>query len=119
MGLPPETADIRLRCQILGEEAELDEGADIGSQQGVKEVINVLEVENQAVSIAPAGKHVVMEESVKADVANPAMLGCQPEMFTPPLAQSLIGTSRPEAKAPVMRQSNGIPLGGKLDLLQG
>jgi hypothetical protein len=60
-----------------------------------------------------------MEETVKAEVANPAMLGGHPEMLTPPLAQSLVGASRRRAKVPVMFERDGIPLRGKLDLLRG
>ena len=78
--LPPETTYVRLAGDVFRKETELDKRAHAVGEQSVDDVIDVLPVENQGSIVPATDEHVVVQQSMEAQVAEPAMLRYQLQM---------------------------------------
>jgi hypothetical protein len=74
MGLPPEAAKVRLAREILRKETEFDKGAHSIGYHRIKQIINILPIENQSSVLSPADKHVVMQQAMETQIAKSTML---------------------------------------------
>jgi hypothetical protein len=107
------------RRQVLREKTKLDEWTDIRRQERIKQLVDILEIKDQAaMAVPPAGKHVIVEKPVKTQPARPTMLHRHLQMLAPPRAQPLVRPPRRRTKTPVMLQRNRLPPRGKLDRLE-
>ena len=100
VGIPPKdfllTAGERRR-----HEAQFHKGTDIHGEQIVIKFINVLPVmDGGAVLVFGINAHVVVEQSVKADVMKTDFVLAEFQLALPIGSQSLVGTAGADALAP-------------------
>ena len=100
--------------ELAGHEAELDERAGAGVEDGVEDLVDVRErvdglLERRGRAEAAAvgravHEHVVVEDAVEPDVAGPEHLHGLAEVVLPVDAQRLVGPARAEALVPDVPQ---------------
>jgi hypothetical protein len=119
MSLPPETAKVRLACEVLREKTELDERPHTPGEQRIDKIINILPIEDQAPAMTTTHEHVIVQKAVKAKISDSAVLRDDLKMLSPSGPKTLVCPPRGRAKVPVRPQWRAPPGRRKFNLPAG